>query len=73
MFNLTNRYANIAITIAVAIAFPVLISDKYALPICESNDPMDELLNNTVTIELFKNSKNLTKSGAVAIAIAPKK
>ena len=70
IFSFINKYMNIAITMAVVIAFPVLID---VIMLSPSNPSSEEfaLTTNKLTNELFTNSKNLTKSGARAIAKPP--
>ena len=58
-------------TIAVAIAFPVLILVSNELPRRSSKLPWLFATNN-FTNELFNISINLTKIGAIPIAAAPK-
>lgn len=70
IFNLINKNINIEMTIAVVIAFPVLID----VIILSPNRPFKEefaLTTNKLTRELFINSKNLINSGARAIAKPP--
>lgn len=61
---------NIAITIAVVIAFPVFIDVIILSPSRPSNDEF-AFITNRLTSELFTNNKNLTNSGAKAIARPP--
>lgn len=71
ILSFTNKYINILITSAVAIAFPVLILDSISLPNSPSIPPL--LAFSKIFInELFINNKNLTKNGASAIATPPK-
>ena len=67
----TNRYANIAITIAVAIAFPVFIFVNREFPKRSSKLPC-VYATNIFTKELFNKSTNFTNIGAIPIAAAPK-
>ena len=71
IFIFTNKYANSAITIAVAIAFPVLILVNREFPSKSSKLPC-AFDTNIVTKLLFSISINFTNIGANIIADAPK-
>ena len=71
IFIFTNKYANIAITIAVAIAFPVFMLVSREFPSKSSKLPC-VLATSKLTSELFNNSINFTNIGAIQIAAAPK-
>lgn len=70
-FSLKNKYANNAITIAVAIAFPVCILLITLFPSNSSNPPF-AYPTIICTRLLFNNNKNFTNSGAIPIDTAPK-
>ena len=72
IFNLTNKYINIAITNAVVIAFPVFILVSILSPRDASNVPVFAAVTSKYTKLLFIYSKNFINNGARAIATPPK-
>ena len=72
IFSFTNKYINIAITRAVAIAFPVEMDVSILSPNLSPKLALFEAFNNRYTILLFKNNINRINIGARAIATPPK-
>lgn len=72
IFNFTNKYINIEITRAVAMAFPVEIDVNILSPKWSAKFPLSVAVISQCTKLLFMNNKSLINIGARAIEAQPK-